>query len=273
MNEYGCCLCKHSFDFYFFYINENQMSEFHKKALCILTRKYNESWISFLKQFSDNYTIYIVIDDNEIIYDPLPIHNIHLIQIKDENCKSHNYYGSSIASNLKEIVAWDKALFFFNRINPLKYSYVWFLEDDVFLYDEKLLQNIDNQYPTSDLISSFHEINDYGNIYSGWNHWVNVIHKIGTPWAHSLVCCIRLSDKLLNCVDNYRVDRPLLFIEALFNTLAMHYNLKIENPSELSCINYNNNWNESNIVDSSKIYHPVKNTELHQIYRDILSRQ
>jgi hypothetical protein len=248
-----------------------KMSESHKKALCILTRKYNESWVSFLTQFSDNYTIYIVIDDNEIIINNTFLHHdIHFIQIKDEDCKSHNYYGSSIASNLKEIVAWDKALYFFNCVNQIKHSYIWFLEDDVFLYHEQILQNIDNQYPTSDLISSFHEINYNGNIHFGWNHWVNIIHKIGTPWAHSLVCCIRVSNKLLNCVDHYRIDRPLLFVEALFNTLALHYNLIIDNPPELSCITYNEFWEESNVNNPNKLYHPVKNIELHQILRDKL---
>lgn len=248
-------------------------------ALCILTRKYNETWISFLAQFSDHYTIYMVIDEAPEKFQSIPVirtsvdfPNVHLIQINDDECKTNNYYGSSVASNLKEIVAWDKALYFFNRVNQTKHSYVWFLEDDVFLYEERILRDIDREYPKSDLLSSFHEINPNGDIYRGWNHWVNVIHKIGTPWAHSLVCCTRISEKLLKCVDVYRVDRPLLFVESLFNTLALHHHLIVDTPTELSCITYNETWDASNICDKNKIYHPVKNMDLHSRIRQFTEK-
>lgn len=249
------------------------MNNSQNNALCILTRFYNDEWVLFLKNFSNNYDIYMVIDDNTIIYsnpNPNPNPNIQIIQITDNECRQNNYYNSSVASNLKDIIAWDKALYYFNRLNNKKYDNIWFLEDDVFIWREEILIKMDTTYPTSDLLTSFHEINETGDIYNGWNHWVNVIHRIGTPWGHSLICCSRLSSRLLKQIDNYIIDRPLLFIEALFNTLAIHHNYIIDIPQELSCITYDVKWNETTIIDKNKIYHPLKQMNLHRQIREAM---
>ena len=270
-----------------------------KKAICILSRYYNESWITFLKTFK-NYDVFMIIDDvgniNNIEINI--IDNINIVKIPDAECKNSNYYNSSVASNLKQIVTWDRALYFFNKIlssstppllqtlssntpefsgsassstPPLlqtrKYDYIWFLEDDIFVFNEKVLINIDEKYPSSDLLSAFNEINEKGDINHGWNHWINVIHRIGTPWAHSLISASRLSSKLLDRIDEYVKDRPLLFIEALFNTLALHNNYKVDNPVELcDTITYDKKWDIDN-VDIIKIYHPFKNIEDHEYIR------
>ena len=166
------------------------MNNNHKNALCILTRYYNQYWIDFLNQF-ENHDVYLVIDDNNTKYEA-SYGNVRIIQVDDEVCMQNNYYKSSSWSNLKDIVAWDRALYYFNRINR-DYENVWFLEDDVFIMSEKVINEIDKEYPNSDLLCSFHEINPNGDIHHGWNHWVNVIHRIGTPWAHSLISVSRLS--------------------------------------------------------------------------------
>ena len=234
-------------------------------ALCLLTRFYNSIWAHFLETFSEKYDIYMVIDDNVVMHDDMQTHNIHIVQIDDHECRAHHYYGSSVASNLKDIVAWDKALYYFNRRHPFvePYEYVWFLEDDVFLWGEELLHQMDARYPASDLLTPFHEVNPRGDVGYGWNHWGNVIHRIGTPWAHSLVCACRLSHRLLQRIDEYVCDRPLLFIEALYNTLALHHGYGVDTPPELECITYDGQWDESNIVNRNRLYHPVKNMDLH----------
>ena len=85
-----------------------------RKAVCILCRNYNETWITFLKSFK-NYDVYMVIDDNTIIY-PKKINNVFIIQIPDEECMKSHYYNSSVASNLKPIVSWDRALYYFSTM-------------------------------------------------------------------------------------------------------------------------------------------------------------
>jgi hypothetical protein len=237
----------------------------NKIALCVLTRNYNIKWIDFLSNFK-NHDVFLVIDDNSKIYDEI-IENVNIVQVPDEVCISTNYYKSSCWSNLKDIVSWDRALYYFNRVKT-DYQHVWFLEDDVFIMSEKVIDKINEKYTDSDLLCAFHEINQNGDIHHGWNHWVNVIHRIGTPWAHSLISASRLSRRLLEKVDNYVSDRHLMFIEALFNTLSLHYNFKVDNPDELKdTITYDKKWNRDDI-DELKVYHPFKNIEDHLYIRN-----
>jgi len=221
--------------------------------------------MDFLKTFTE-YDLFMVVDDNTTIYDSV-IDNVTIIQIPDNVCIKNNYYKSSCWSNLKDIVAWDRALYYFNRVNT-KYDHVWFVEDDVFIMCERVLHSVDEKYPHSDLLSAFHEINETGDVNQGWNHWINVIHRIGTPWAHSLISCARLSNRLLKRIDEYVGDRHLMFIEALFNTLALHNGYVVDNPDEIkNTITYNTQWNRDEL-DVTKIYHPLKKMEDHVYIRE-----
>jgi hypothetical protein len=236
----------------------------NKTAVCILTRFFNKEWVDFLKTFKE-HDVFLIVDDNTITHTPMEIDGVTIVQVPDDICIQNNYYKSSCWSNLKDIVAWDRALYYFNRVNTT-HSHVWFLEDDVFIMSEKVLTNINEKYPNSDLLSAFHEINESGDIHHGWNHWVNVIHRIGTPWAHSLVAASRLSRTLLTEVDLYLKDRHFMFIEALFNTLALHHGLVVDNPVEMSTITYQTKW-DKDFIDISKIYHPFKNRSDHDYIR------
>jgi hypothetical protein len=193
---------------------------------------------------------------------------INIVQVSDELCIQSKYYKSSSCTNLKDIVAWDKALYFFTRYET-DYDSIWFLEDDVLFYDLNTIQKIDAKYPSSDLLSSFHEINESGNIYNGWNHWCNVVNRIATPWAHSLISASRLSRRLMERVDEYvNNNNSLMFIEALFSTLALHNNYLVDNPEELaSSITYDKKWSIEEMTDKNKIYHPLKKIEEHEMYR------
>ena len=236
-----------------------------KIAVCVLSRYYNETWIQFLNSFT-LYDTFFVIDDNSVQY-PIVNGKTKIIQISNNDCEKFNYYNSSIVSNLPHIVSWDRALYYFNKCDT-SYDHIWFLEEDVFIMSENVLENINQQYPTSDLLSAFNEINETGNIYHGWNHWINVIHRIGTPWSHSLISASRLSRRLMDRIDEYVQDRPLLFIEALFNTLALHNDYIIDNPDEMKeTITYNKKWDREQI-DKTKIYHPFKKIEDHEYIRN-----
>jgi len=59
-----------------------------------------------------------------------------------------------------------------------------------------------------------------------------------------------------------------MFIEALFNTLALHYNYTVDNPDELKdTITYDKKWDKDDI-DITKIYHPFKNIDDHIYMRN-----
>lgn len=229
----------------------------NKTAICILTRRFNTYWTDLLKDFSQ-YDIYIVIDENCFEHPITKIHNkINVVQVDERKCYENNYYKSSTWANLKEIIAWDKALYFFNH-ECRDYEHIWFLEDDVFFTNEQTFLNVDQQYPQSDLLSAFHEVNERGDIYMGWNHWINVIHRIGTPWARSLICVCRMSRRLLDKIDDYLNDRHLIFIEALFNTLAHQNGYLIDNPREFGNITFDGVWTTNHIYEKELFYHPIK---------------
>jgi inorganic pyrophosphatase len=237
-------------------------------VICLLTKHLTEEWAHFLSSEMNGYEVYVVVDDNSIDYsERIKDTHINVIQIDAQDCYKTNYYKSSSWTNLKDVIAWDKALYYFNRINT-QYENIWFIEDDVFIPSQEILQKIDRTHPTADLLTSFHEINETGNVRFGWNHWVNVIHRIGTPWAHSLICICRMSRRLMMQIDDYVKDRHLMIIESLFNTLAMHRGYIIEHPVELSekSIHFNKTWNLEDI-HLSNIYHPIKDVSMHPILR------
>ena len=237
-----------------------------KIALCILTRFMNDYWVDFLRTFN-THDVFLVIDDNTIHHSP-HIENVNIVQVSDEQCINAHYFKSSCWSNLKDIVAWDRALYYFNHVRT-DYEHVWFIEDDVFFMDENIITNIDNQYPSTDLICAFHDINHDGNAAVGWNHWYNIIHRINPPWAHSLVAISRLSRRLLNDVDNYvKGNTHLIFIEALFNTLALHNSYSIAHPECISnTVTYDTQWNIKDL-DIKNIYHPLKKIDDHKYIRE-----
>ena len=269
----------------------------NKQAICILMRDFDSNWFSFLNNrfsslITSKYDIYMILDKNPSVTketniiptmiktmyivsnprEPNLCFPIHTIQIDENKCRKSNYYKSSIWTNLKDVVAWDKALFFLNKLCEKKYNHVWFIEEDVLFFVENTILKIDVKYPNSDLLTPFHEINETGNIYQGWNHWVNVLHRIGTPWARSLVAASRLSGRLLEKIDDYLHDRHLMIIESLFNTLALHHKYLIDTPTELATITYDKKWDPNDMNDPLQFYHPLKQTSQHEFLREGMSK-
>ena len=236
-------------------------------AIVLLTRYPNNIWLNFLNNFYD-YDIFVVIDDNNKDFCKLfdkANSKINFIQIDDKYCKERGYHNALIrTSNVpNKVLAWDKALLYFCLINT-NYEHIWLIEDDVFFLKESVIKNIDNHYTNSDLLTPSHEMNTSGNTNgheTGWPHWHCVKDRLNTPWAHSMVCMCRLSNRLLNdikkYVDNHKI---LVYHEIMFNTIACHNNYKVDTPNELSRIHYNTKWNIDDI-DIYYCYHPLKNLE------------
>jgi len=245
-----------------------------KHALCLICRYPNEEWLKFLNTFI-KYNIFMIIDDNESKYSEQYsdiYKNINIIQINNEDCIKKGYYnGGNIKYNYdylneKKVMGWDKAIYFFSEINK-DYDNVWFIEDDIFLYDENVLINIDNKYIGSDLLTESNQISNDDQM-NGWYHWFHVYRHISAPRSRSMVCACRLSNKLLNKISLYvQENNSMFYIEALFNTIAHQSNLITSNPSELSTITWANKW-DVNEIDYKNIYHPMKNIEQHVLLRN-----
>ena len=147
-------------------------------------------------------------------------------------------------------------------INPIN---IYGLEEDVFI-QFFYIKNIDEKYKNYDLLSASHKI-----IYKKQTKWhwklVNKIIKIKPPYASSMICAIRISKKLLKCIDDYASKYKNLFLdEALFNTLALHNNLKVKNPDELRNIKWRKKWKFSDI-NKKNLYHPIKNIRTQKKFR------
>jgi hypothetical protein len=250
------------FGVYKSYNIENMDNTENKKAFCLITREPNIFWLDFLNTFINNYDVFIMIDNNNFNCNEYKkkYPKMNLIQINDYECKENGYWDSSYIIK-KELISWDKALYYFNHINT-KYDYVWFCEDDVYIRDITLIQKMDIEYPNSDLLTETNDINTTGEIDS-WIHWLKAKDTMKLPWCKSMICLCRLSKQLLNKIDKYTIEhKKLTFIEFLYNTIAYQNNMSISNPSELVNIHFDKKWDKNNI-DKTKIYHPFKNVDDH----------
>lgn len=238
-------------------------------AIVLITRNPDNVWLNFLNNFNC-YDTYVSIDNTSKDFAKLfdkTKSKINFIQMADNYCKSYGYQNALIPiGNIpNKPTAWDKALFYFCLIRP-NYKHVWFIEDDVFFLKESVIENIDNNYQDSDLLTPFNDINTDGHM-NGWENWYTVAGKMNTPWCRSMVCACRLSNRLLQLVKQYVNDKhTLVYHEAFFNTLAYQNKYKIDNPQELSTVHYNTLWDE-NKLNLNYLYHPIKNVQIHNRLR------
>ena len=240
-----------------------------KDALVLLTRFPHSIWLDFLQDFN-NYDIYVAIDDNSQNYSDLyhnknEYMNINFIQFNEEECEKNNFYNLLIpTSNVpnKKVMSWDKAFYYFCKINN-RYEQIWCIEDDVFFLSEDILINIDKQFPNSDLLTKDNYIAQCRENYCH----AHFIKTLEYPLYFSMVCACRLSRRLLNLITDYANNFKILdYHETLFNTLAVRNNLIIHNPKELDKIEYRTTHDIHNI--SNYMYHPMKNYYLHSYIRD-----
>jgi len=229
-------------------------------AICLITFRPNRLWCDFLNSFN-NYKIFIIVDDNNFDLSTFNYENILFIKVEDEKCILNGYIDSNFT--LKKIISgWDKALYYFG-IEEKNYEFVWFIEDDVFFYNEKTIIQIDMQYTNEDLLcNSFKETNNK----DGW-HWHNINIEYPLPYYYGMMCIVRFSLKMMNCINNYTYkNKTLFFIESLFPTIAIKNNLKYNNPSEFKNI-FHKHIFEKKVINKNDLYHPVKNIEQHISFR------
>lgn len=131
----------------------------------------------------------------------------------------------------KPVHAWDKALYYFARLSPTRYRFVWLLEDDVLVPSVHTFSavHIRAQEQSNDLVVASNVV-EYSPHNATWKHW-HVVEKtlrLPLPWYASIVCAMGLSDKVLAKVDNYAAENKRLdFLEAFFNTLTVHASLSL----------------------------------------------
>jgi len=225
-------------------------------------------WCDFLNLFN-KYKIFIIVDDNNFDLSTFinNYYNITFVKVENEKCKLNGYINTNFILN-KLISGWDKALYYFG-IEEKNYDFIWYMEDDVLFYNEDTIIKIDNQYINDDLLSNSFGINSDGNKET-W-HWKSInIQQYSPPYYNGMMCCVRFSKKMMNCIYDYAYkNKTLFFLEALFPTLAIKNNLKYNNPIEFNKIYYRHNF-KGEKININILYHPVKDLNKHISFRNFL---
>ena len=237
------------------------------KCVCLICFTPNEIWFDFLSKFT-KYDIYIMIDDNSKDYkeEYSNFRNIHVIQIKNEDCKNNGFVDMNFTIR-KNITSWEKAIYYFSTINT-EYNYVWFFEDDVFFYHEQSLINIDSKYDNSDLLSKSYSENISGDK-KNWL-WNTINIKFSPPYYNAMVCIVRISSQMLYKIRNYANEhKTLFFLEALFPTICKKYNLQYDTPCQFKNIIYRKDYTDKD-MDENNLFHPIKDINKHTYYREML---
>lgn len=268
----------------------------NQKALCIVSRYAGIEWVNFLSKFK-NYDVYIVVDDNSNDYSKIysEFSNVKILQFEEKECEKYGFIGAlkgmmpgskgtlrgGPTENKRNAFAWDKAFYYFAKVNN-SYEYVWFLEDDVFIYDETSLFKIDYQYSNQDLISGeFNQdfIEDDNLPYPNkW--WWQTMYRLGNfkPEGIFYSCYafhIRLSKKFIKKIEDYADKYKTLFYhEAFLPIICIQNNLSFAYPDEFRfsrpSLEIDKNTKKG-ILGSEKCYffHPIKDLKEHECYRGL----
>jgi hypothetical protein len=195
--------------------------------------------------------------------------NIEFVQIPNEVCFMHGFKWSSYmptsSIQFNEIIAWDRALYYFCWIKP-NYRHVWFLEDDIFIYGEETVENLDTKYPNSDLLCRDMTPEPKEGEWDWF--WPCVSIPFQSPHFRSMICAVRMSVSMLQCLSDYIGNYgKMTFIEALFPSLAFYHSLRIDTPGEFEKIEWCRDWIGTVSISKTDFVHPIKNHNMHILQR------
>ena len=231
----------------------------NEKAICIISKNYHFELINFYSNFK-NYDIFFIIDDNEKIVNDTQYKNINFIRLNNSYVENKNYINSSsIYLNFNKVIGWDKGLLFFYEMKQhnvsSSYQFIWFLDNDVWFFNENTLVNIDNKYENSDLLTNKYGEKGDSNSWP-WNK--TILHE-DYKYYKSMICGCRFSEKMLESINNYVLEfKSLFFIEIMFPTIAKRNNLIYDCPQELRTLSYNDKF-EYKDFNRTNLFHPIKN--------------
>lgn len=242
-------------------------------CVSVICRRPNDIWVEFLSKFT-NYDVFIVIDDNSIDYKEKykEYTKVNIVQIDNEECKEAGFTGMCLVDpNIKkEVVAWDKALYYFSTINT-NYENIWFIEDDVFFYNEETLMEIDSNNQGVDLISTSYK-KRFSFRKNMWL-WDKINIKFNLPYYQAMSCAVRASKLLLSKIKEYATEyKELFYLEALFPTICMRNDLKCNISNKLKNIVYKREYT-INDINKNELYHPMKNINDHIVLRNHLDKR
>lgn len=215
----------------------------------------------------DSYTIFFISDESSKT-ELIPIDNTtnaFFVHVNNELVASFGYQNSSVVTMpTRPVMAWDKTIFLFAERLP-KYSFMWILEDDVFVRSHEILQELTTTSfsDQADLTVQGMYSSPLGEITSQnrW-HWDHIVFPAYTPpYYFSLVCMMGMSNRLLTAVKAFvHRHHRLEFVEAMFHTIAAKEGLKIHVAKELSTMNYQTSYLTCDLIAEypNNVFHPMK---------------
>ena len=221
-------------------------------GVCLITVRPDPIWLNFLTTFK-HYKVHVVVDDSsfDLTEFKKTYNNLTFIQIDNDECLKVGFKNMNQTVK-KDVTGWEKAMYYFTK-HPI--DYVWVLEEDVYLYDEIALINIDKKFPDKDLLVGNFVPN---SPYNEWHFWEGLkpYIKIPEPWFNAMMCATRLSKRMIGAVKKY-ADKydTLYFLEALFPCECIANNLEYQIVPELYHIRYRDKFTT---YIKSNLYHPVK---------------
>lgn len=238
-----------------------------KVAVAFLTRFPHSETINFGNKIakSTGFDVYIISDENKFI----ETKNVTLVRLDDSICRNTGFINSNISDNSTHIkknpIAWDKMLYYFCRITS-SYDFVWVFEDDCFIPNVSVIEDLHFRYNKFDLVVPNHVLKTDNLL--DW-HWKSVVDKINPPYYYSMVCGCGISRNMFKVIDNYvKENNELFYIEVMFNTLAHHNKLKVTDALELKSIVWMGKWELNEwLLLPNNVFHPKKELSKFEKYR------
>jgi len=207
------------------------------KAFCILCRTPHRGNLLIANDvLQTNMLDVIFITDNPYTPPEDVDKRIKFIHIEDSTCLELGFkHSCKFVSFSKDVVAWDKALYYFGCVNK-SYDFVWLMEDDIFIPSTEILCKMTTEYTSHDLVIGriVHHSDSWS---SRWNLWHYVLPYMKQPCACGRVCGIGVSKKLFECAADFVIqNKRVPFIEGFIPTIAVSNQLKILEAPELIMI-------------------------------------
>jgi hypothetical protein len=243
-------------------------------AICFLTRQPSAETVQFALQLAQHIPssidIFIVVDDNTVTLPLIVSSTLRFLQFNETVCTIDGFQKANTVGVSRHCSAWDKGLYYFSKVST-HHSFVWFVEDDVFIPSVQAFISLHELYSASyDLVTPSIMYNIDGNL-GGWQHWPRAAAAFTLPWVISMVCAVGCSRRLLTVVDEYAQWRgQLAFIEFFFHTLAVQDSrMKVVTPPELTTILYSQIYTFEAVQSRpNNWWHPMKNRRQQTEWRD-----
>ena len=218
--------------------------------------------LEFINEMNSKYNDTYCMNDNDIS-------GMALLNIDNSAMRSDGFWGlNQVGWINKDITAWEKALYYFCKIN-VEPDFVWFIEDDVFIPHIDLISEINAAHPDADLLCKQHFSKNETPSWPGWRMSQHTL--IEGPHYQSMCCAVRLSRRMLTAISEFAEKKGrLIFLEFFFNTLADQKGFKIECPRALKFLHFEEQRNHFTF-NSSYMYHYIKNYKLHPLIRKVMS--